>query len=1092
MGLSMLVALFGPMGSSAQVSAAGEPAELTGFVVDDRWAEGRDQSVQVFIRLDLPSVAEYAALTGAHTEAQKRHGRAVLDQQDEVRRALDGLIEEELSSLVVSLNGWRAIVRLGDIPAISTTDGVSSVTPVVSYRPAASTNLSAVGADTVHGAGLTGKGVRIAVIDTGIDYTHRVFQLPADDRRPFFVDVPADHTFEPDVAWLAEQDITRGCDAAQTRFCPDEPVTRGQMAAFLARALDLPAGTSVFSDVDGSPFVDEITRLAEAGITSGCNPPDNDRFCPDRALTRGEMASLLARAFELSPGDPDRFADVQGAHARSAAALAEAGITHGCDSDGIRFCPDRTLVRAEMAAMLHRAFRVAGLPSHPVPAPYDGAAVYESNDPDVVETGSFPVGRVVGGIDLAGSHYDLSGGPTSQPTPDADPLDQNGHGTHVASVIAGAGGVAPGAELMAIKVFGDNGGTTDLVLDGIEAALDPNQDLSMDDAPDIIDLSSSPITPHRTDPSATALAVARRAGVVVVTAGGNDVADAPDDPISVADILHEDASVPALRIEAPDDAAGVYPVTASALTSSEVTGDLAVPVPRDGCTPIRGDMSGLVALVQRGTCQIGDKARNAAAAGAVGLVVGDKPDSLPPELDSDGLDLDIPVVLVDHATADLLSGLESPVVTLSPRVTAPAPGMEPPSSPSAGAADISAPGRHIVAAAAGSGDGETAMSGSSVAAAHVSGAAALLLEADASASPGEVEATLLGSASPLSYDAAADTSFAGGVLDIAAAVEARAIPVPTILRLAVDGSGEASAQLGIRSTDGTDRVYAVTVEPDAPEWLEMSLPATVETDNESTALTVAVDPDTGTSETPTGRVVTSLVLTAQSEPFETIRIPVVVDVRPPSEVTVEPSGDGLQVVNSSPVAGRAEGFASILETADGAIGYRLADEDRLQIGLARLGSGWGSEVPEAVFLVDVDRDGVDDYALTLGDHGLMRGGAADGQAATATIDLGQGGGPAGYLAVLGRGSAIAQWDTLGEHGFLDERQSFDLTPLILSGSGSIVVGPTRTVDPWQSDSEQLHRVVQPGGTATVDSSSRQVWLFPDNRADGQATVVGGD
>lgn len=81
-----------------------------------------------------------------------------------------------------------------------------------------------------------------------------------------------------------------------TGFCPDQPITRGQMAAFLARALELPAANNVFADTADHPFRHEIARLAAAGITRGCDPPANTRFCPGEPVTRAEMAVFLVRA----------------------------------------------------------------------------------------------------------------------------------------------------------------------------------------------------------------------------------------------------------------------------------------------------------------------------------------------------------------------------------------------------------------------------------------------------------------------------------------------------------------------------------------------------------------------------------------------------------------------------------------------------------------------------------------------------------------------------------------------------------------------------------------------------------------------------
>lgn len=111
--------------------------------------------------------------------------------------------------------------------------------------------------------------------------------------------------FEEDIDALAASGITRGCGAVV--FCPDAPVTRAQMAAFITRAMDLRegAGSNLFSDDDGSVFEDDIDRLATAHIAVGCNPPANTRYCPSSNVTRGQMASFLRRAlgFPIGPAN---------------------------------------------------------------------------------------------------------------------------------------------------------------------------------------------------------------------------------------------------------------------------------------------------------------------------------------------------------------------------------------------------------------------------------------------------------------------------------------------------------------------------------------------------------------------------------------------------------------------------------------------------------------------------------------------------------------------------------------------------------------------------------------------------------------------
>ncbi len=70
------------------------------------------------------------------------------------------------------------------------------------------------------------------------------------------------------------------------------------MATFLSRALGLAAPPShiEFDDTQGHVFEFAIAKLAHAGITVGCNPPDNDRFCPDSDVTRAQMAAFMVRA----------------------------------------------------------------------------------------------------------------------------------------------------------------------------------------------------------------------------------------------------------------------------------------------------------------------------------------------------------------------------------------------------------------------------------------------------------------------------------------------------------------------------------------------------------------------------------------------------------------------------------------------------------------------------------------------------------------------------------------------------------------------------------------------------------------------------
>ncbi len=135
---------------------------------------------------------------------------------------------------------------------------------------------------------------------------------------------------------IAAEGITRGCNPPiNDRYCPDELVRRDQMAAFLVRALGLTddGGKDWFADDDGSTFETDVNRLAAAGITAGCNPPVNDNFCPSDTVTRGQMAAFLVRAYGYNdPGDGDRFVDDDGnVFEGDIDRLATAGVTLGCN-----------------------------------------------------------------------------------------------------------------------------------------------------------------------------------------------------------------------------------------------------------------------------------------------------------------------------------------------------------------------------------------------------------------------------------------------------------------------------------------------------------------------------------------------------------------------------------------------------------------------------------------------------------------------------------------------------------------------------------------------------------------------------------------
>jgi hypothetical protein len=164
--------------------------------------------------------------------------------------------------------------------------------------------------------------------------------------------------FEDDIEWLFGAGITFGCNPPADVYCPEDSLTRGQLAAMLVRGFDLPAADGdFFADDDGSIFEANINALAQARITFGCNPPANDNFCPDGLVTRGEIAAMFDRGLVLPTTTTDFFTDDDGnIFEASINRLAKAGITKGCNPPtNDEYCPNDNLTRAQVAAFFRRA-----------------------------------------------------------------------------------------------------------------------------------------------------------------------------------------------------------------------------------------------------------------------------------------------------------------------------------------------------------------------------------------------------------------------------------------------------------------------------------------------------------------------------------------------------------------------------------------------------------------------------------------------------------------------------------------------------------------------------------------------------------------
>jgi hypothetical protein len=168
---------------------------------------------------------------------------------------------------------------------------------------------------------------------------------------------------EPAIEALKVAGITEGCDPVGDRYCPAAAVTRAEMAAFLVRALGetgLTPSSPTFGDVSPDQwYFGSVERLASLEISIGYG---DGTFRPNALVTRGELAVFLVRALDGEPVDPVQgvFADVSpGAfHAGHVERLLELGITNGCATSPLRFCPEGAVTRAQMASFLARAFEL--------------------------------------------------------------------------------------------------------------------------------------------------------------------------------------------------------------------------------------------------------------------------------------------------------------------------------------------------------------------------------------------------------------------------------------------------------------------------------------------------------------------------------------------------------------------------------------------------------------------------------------------------------------------------------------------------------------------------------------------------------------
>ena len=179
-----------------------------------------------------------------------------------------------------------------------------------------------------------------------------------------FLDVPGAHPFFTEIEHLVTAGVTGGCVIDPNLFCPDDPVTRAQVAVFLERVFRGPAfvpppANGIFIDVPvDSSFAPWIEHFFNDGMTQGCNAAST-QYCPDALVSRGEIAVFLLRTLRgrgfVPPPAAGDFDDVpiDDPFAPWIEELVRLGISVGCGP--ATYCPAAPTPRKQLAALIYRA-----------------------------------------------------------------------------------------------------------------------------------------------------------------------------------------------------------------------------------------------------------------------------------------------------------------------------------------------------------------------------------------------------------------------------------------------------------------------------------------------------------------------------------------------------------------------------------------------------------------------------------------------------------------------------------------------------------------------------------------------------------------
>lgn len=417
-------------------------------------------------------------------------------------------------------------------------------------------------------------------------------------------------------------------------------------------------------------------------------------------------------------------------------------------------------------------------------------AEFAANDPETTDDGGFPTAKVVGGYDLAGQYYHPGCPQQTEtcwqtPQPDDDPIDGNvdpngKHGTHVAGTAAGIGtdkvgaGTAPGASLVAIKVFGSPAGmqgSTDLTIEALEWVYNHNTTLDNPDGDvpghrpstliDVINMSLGSNYGGGTAEYAEVVAALHQAGVTVVASAGNAgnlpyITGSPSSTEMILSVANTFASgeFEQLFRASWTEAGAAKQFETGYLADTGWLPQITTPLLNkpmayfgkacnaNPAEPFQ-DVNEKVALVERGDCAFTDKVRNAQAKGAVAVVIFSGLTAKVPMGPSGNPPFPtIPAIIIDRDRGleiqTLLQNGTPVMATIDPSVKVPLPWLTDTVADSSSRGpsratglikpNISAPGQNTFSALAGSGTDGVSFSGTSMSGPAVAGIVALLAQ----------------------------------------------------------------------------------------------------------------------------------------------------------------------------------------------------------------------------------------------------------------------------------------------------------------------------------------------------------------------------